>query len=157
MISGSNQQLQQQLKYTLLKPDCHSRWISKMQSGREEERYAKKFCCKLGKMPEERMECFGLLFNHLAWIENQFLSSIRDSRKEGSLLGMMRGVGGVRKSIAEVRIWTRIAVPISYDNNHYTMCTSTYNTQGNFSKIFSIKKNVLYALQYVTLSYGYKN
>ena len=45
------------------------------------------------------MECFRLLFNHLAWIEHQFLSSIRDSRKAGSLLGMMRGVGGVRKSI----------------------------------------------------------
>ena len=49
MISGSNQQLQQQLEYTLLKPDCHSRWIAKMQSGREEERYAIKFCFKLGK------------------------------------------------------------------------------------------------------------
>ena len=45
------------------------------------------------------MECFRLLFNHLAWIEHQFLSGIRDSRKEGSLSGMMRGVGGVRKSI----------------------------------------------------------
>ena len=31
----------------------------------------------------------------LAWIEHQFLSAIRDSRKEGSLWGMMRGVGGV--------------------------------------------------------------
>ena len=43
MISGLNELLQQQLKYTLLKPDCHSWWISKMQSGREdtlEERYA---------------------------------------------------------------------------------------------------------------------
>ena len=43
MISGSNEQLQQQLEYTLLKPDCHSWWISKMQYGREdslEERYA---------------------------------------------------------------------------------------------------------------------
>ena len=29
----------------------------------------------------------------------QFLSGIRDSRKAGSLWGMMRGVGGVRKSI----------------------------------------------------------
>ena len=36
MISGSNEQLQQELKYTLLKPDCHSWWISKMQSGRED-------------------------------------------------------------------------------------------------------------------------
>ena len=45
------------------------------------------------------MECFRLLFDHLAWIEHQFLSGIRDSRKAGSLWGMMRGVGGVRKSI----------------------------------------------------------
>ena len=45
------------------------------------------------------MECFRLLFNHLAWIEHQFLSGIRDSRKAGSLWAMMRGVGGVRKSI----------------------------------------------------------
>ena len=52
MISASNEQLQQQLEYTLLKPDCHSRWISKLQSGREEtleEWYAIKFCFKLGK------------------------------------------------------------------------------------------------------------
>ena len=45
------------------------------------------------------MECFRLLFDHLAWIKHQFLSSIRDSRKAGSLWWMMRGVGGVRKSI----------------------------------------------------------
>ena len=45
------------------------------------------------------MECFILLLEHLAWIEHQFLSGIRDSRKAGSLWGMMRGVGGVRKSI----------------------------------------------------------
>ena len=52
MISASNEQLQQQLEYTLLNPDCHSWWISKMQSGREdtlEERYAIKLCLKLGK------------------------------------------------------------------------------------------------------------
>ena len=56
MILGSNQQLQQQLEYTLLKPDCHSWWISKMQSGREdtlEERYAIKVCFKLGKSATE--------------------------------------------------------------------------------------------------------
>ena len=45
------------------------------------------------------MECFRLLFDHLAWMEHQFLSGIRDSRKARSLWGMMRGVGGVRKSI----------------------------------------------------------
>ena len=56
MISHSNEQLQQQLEYTWLKPDCHSWWISKMQSGRQdtlEERYAIKFCFKLGKNATE--------------------------------------------------------------------------------------------------------
>ena len=51
-ISASNEQPQQEFEYTLLKPDCHSWWISKMQSGCEdtlEERYAIKFCFKLGK------------------------------------------------------------------------------------------------------------
>ena len=50
-------------------------------------------------MPQKRMEFFRLLFDNLAWIEHQFLSGIRDSRKTGSLWGMMRGMGGVRKSI----------------------------------------------------------
>ena len=80
MISDSNQQLQQEFEYTLLKRDCHSWWIS--------------------KMPQKPIECFRLLLDHLAWIEHQFLSGIRDSRKEREYLeGMMRGVGGVRKSI----------------------------------------------------------
>ena len=61
MISASNQQLQQEFEYTLLKPDCHSCWISKMQSGHEdtlEERYAIKFCFKLGK---NATETYGML------------------------------------------------------------------------------------------------
>ena len=65
MISGSNEQLQQELEYTLLKPDCHCWWISKMQSRREdtlEERYVIKLCFKLGKMPQKRMECFQTAF-----------------------------------------------------------------------------------------------
>ena len=33
IISGLNEQLQHELEYTLLKPDCHSWRISKMQSG----------------------------------------------------------------------------------------------------------------------------
>ena len=44
------------------------------------------------------MECFRLLLEHFAWIEHQFLSGIRDSRKAGNLWGMMRGVGEVWKS-----------------------------------------------------------
>ena len=61
MISGSNEQLQQQLEYTRLKPDCQSWWISKMQSGQEdtlEEWYAIKFCFKLGK---NATEMYGML------------------------------------------------------------------------------------------------
>ena len=50
-------------------------------------------------MPRKRIECFRLLFDHLAWIEHQFLSGIRDSRKAGSQWGMMRGVEGIRKSL----------------------------------------------------------
>ena len=60
-ILGSNEQLQQQLEYTLLKPDCHSWWITKMQSRREDtlkERYAIKLCFKLGK---KATETYGML------------------------------------------------------------------------------------------------
>ena len=46
-------------------------------------------------MQQKSMECFRLPLEHLAWIERQFLSSIRDSMKAGS----QWGVGGVRKSI----------------------------------------------------------
>ena len=58
MISASNEQLHHQLEYTLLKPDCHSWWISKIQSGREEERYAIKFSSEHGK---NATEMYGML------------------------------------------------------------------------------------------------
>ena len=79
-------------------------WLSRLVNFKNailtlEERYAIKFCFNLGKMPQKRRECFRLLFDHLAWIEHHFLSGIRDSRKVGSLWGMMRDVGGVRKSV----------------------------------------------------------
>ena len=54
MISASNEQLQQQLEYIL-----HSWWISKMQSDTLEERYAIKFCFKLGK--NDVTETYGML------------------------------------------------------------------------------------------------
>ena len=63
MISASNEQ--QQLEHTLLNPDCHSWWISKMQSRREdtlEERYAIKFCFKLGKNATETYGMFRAAF-----------------------------------------------------------------------------------------------
>ena len=59
MISASNEQLQQESEYTLLKPDCPSWWISKMQSRREdtlEKWCAIKFCFKLGKNATETYE-----------------------------------------------------------------------------------------------------
>ena len=75
MISASNEQLQQQLEYTLLKPDCHSWWISKMQSGHEdtlEERYAIKFYFKLGKNATETYGmlqiAFGASCMNQAWV-----------------------------------------------------------------------------------------
>ena len=104
MISASNEQLQQLLEYTLLKPDCHSWWFAKMQSGREdtlEERYAIKFCFKLGKNATEtygmlhtafRPSCMNRASVFFEWHK-------RFCRKAGSLWGLMRGVGGVRKSI----------------------------------------------------------
>ena len=87
MISDSNEQLQQQLEYTLLKPGCHSWWISKIQSGHEdtlEERYAIKFCFKLGK---NARETYGMLLDHLVWIEHQFLSGMRDWTPVSRVIG----------------------------------------------------------------------
>ena len=52
-----------------------------------------KLCFKL------KLECFRLLLEQLEWIEHQFLSGIRHSRKAGSLWMVIRSVGGVRKSI----------------------------------------------------------
>ena len=69
MISGLNEQLHQELEYTLLKPDFHSGWISKMQSGRQEtleERYAIKLCFKLGKNVTETygmLQCFSTILH----------------------------------------------------------------------------------------------
>ena len=98
---------QQQLEYTLLKPDCHSWWISKMQS---EFQKCNKIVLNLEKRPQKRMEGFRLLLEYLAWIEHQFFSGIRDSRKAGSLWGMMRGVGGVRKSIDQSWLAKRLGL-----------------------------------------------
>ena len=65
MISGLNEQLQQQLEYSLIKPNCHCWWLSKMQSGRDdtlEEWYAIEFCDKLGKNATETYEMLQTAF-----------------------------------------------------------------------------------------------
>ena len=102
MISGWSKHLQQQLEYTLLKPDYHIWWISKMQFGREntlEEWYSIEFCFKLGKMPKKTYGMLQTAFRPSCMNRASVFCGIRDSRKAGSLWGMMRSVGGVRKSI----------------------------------------------------------
>ena len=72
-----------------------------MQSRREdslEERYAIKFCFKLGKNATETYGMLQTAFGVSCMNRASVLSGIRDSRKAGSLWGMMRGMGGVMKS-----------------------------------------------------------
>ena len=58
-----------------------------------------KIIFKLGKNAAETYGMLQTALDYLAWIEHQFLSGIRDSRKAESLWEMMRGVGGVMTSI----------------------------------------------------------
>ena len=88
MISASNEQLQQQLEYTLLKPDCHSWWISKMQSDTLEERYAIKFCFKLGKNATEMYTMLQTCMNWASVFEwhkrfKEGRESVRDDERCG--------------------------------------------------------------------------
>ena len=99
MISGSNEQLQQELEYTLLKPDCNSWWISKMQSGRAntlEERYAIKLCFEYGTDTYGILQsAFGASFmNRTSGFE--WHKRFKEGRES---VRMMWGVVGVRKSI----------------------------------------------------------
>ena len=83
MISGSNEQLQQPLDYTLLKPDCHSWLISKIQSGREdnlEERYAIKVYFKHGK---NASETYGMLQTAFSCMNRASFSEWHKRFKEG--------------------------------------------------------------------------
>ena len=97
MVSASNQQLQQQLEYTLLKPDYHSWWISKMKSDTLEEQYAIKFCFKLGK--NAATETYGMLQTAfgVSCINRASVFEWHKRFKEGT--ESLRGVRGVRKSI----------------------------------------------------------
>ena len=101
MISHSNEQLQQQLENTLLKPDCHWWSISKIQSGCEdtlEEQYAIKSCFKLAK---NATEMYGMLQTTFqpSCVNRASVLEWHKRFKEGRESVMMRGVGEVRKSI----------------------------------------------------------
>ena len=86
MISDINELLQQELEYTLQKPDCHSWWISKMHSGREdtlEERYTIKLCFKLGK---KATEMYGMLQTAFggSWMDRVSVFEWHKRFKEGT-------------------------------------------------------------------------
>ena len=102
MISRSNEQLQQELEYTLLKPDCHSCWTSKMQSRREdtlEERYAIKFCFKLGKNATKTYGMLQTVFRPSCMNRASVFEWHKRFKEGRSLWGRMSDMGGTRKSI----------------------------------------------------------
>ena len=95
MTSGSNEQLQQQLEYTLLKPDCYSWWISKMQSGCEdtlEEWYAIKFCFKLGKNATETYEMLQITFGASVFVWYKRFKEGRESVRDDERCGRSKEV-----------------------------------------------------------------
>ena len=113
MILGSNEQLQQQLEYARLKPDCHSWWISKMQSGREdtlEERYAIKFCFKLGKNAKETYGMLQTAFRpccmNRAWVfeRHKRFKESRESMRDGERCGRNKKVNTQQLMGQRVRV-----------------------------------------------------
>ena len=119
MISNSKEQLQQQLKYTLLKSDCHSWWISKIQSGREdtlEERYAIKFCFKFRKNGTETygmlQTAFGASCMNRAWVfecHKRFKEGRESVRKDESC-GRSKEVNTPELIGQRVRVRLRVAM-----------------------------------------------
>ena len=101
-ISGSNELLQQQLEYTLLKPDCHSWWVSKMQSGCDdtlEEWSAIKLCFKLGKKCHRNVWMLQTAFRPSCMNQASAFEWHKRFKEGTESVGMMRSVGGVRKSV----------------------------------------------------------
>ena len=87
------------MEYTLLKPDCHSWWISKMQSGREEGRYAIRFYSKLGKNATETYGMLQTAFQPSCMNQASVFEWHKRFKEGRESVRDMRGVGGVRKSI----------------------------------------------------------
>ena len=118
MISGSNRQVLQELEYTLLKPNCHSWRISKMQSGRQdtlEERYAIKFCFKLGK--NDARETYGMLQTAFrpSWINRASVFEWHKRVKEGGKSmrddeRYWRSKGVNTPELIGQRVWVRVTM-----------------------------------------------
>ena len=109
MISDSNQQLLQQLEYTLLKPDCHSWWIFK----NEIWHFRRTICNKIQFQTWKKCRHRNVWnASHSFWSilhesNISFLSCIRDSRKAGSLWGMMRRCGRSKEVNTTELIWPK--------------------------------------------------
>ena len=103
MISGTNQQLQEQLEYILLKPDCHNWSISKIQFEREEERYAIKFCFKLGK--NSATETYGMrqtAFRPFCMNQASVFEWHKRFKEDTESVKDDESAGGVKKSIHQI-------------------------------------------------------
>ena len=117
MISGTNEQLQQELEYTLLNPDCHSWWISKLKSGCEdtlEERYAIKLCFKLEKNATETygmlQTVFGPFFMNQASVfewHKRFKEG-RESVRDDERCGRSKEVS--TPQLIGQRVWVRVTI-----------------------------------------------
>ena len=67
---------------TLTREDFHGTFKKLLERYTLEERYAIKFCFKLGKMQQKRMECFRLFWGHLVWIEHQFCNKCLEAMRD---------------------------------------------------------------------------
>ena len=117
ITSGSNEQLQQLLEYTLLKPDCHSWWISKMQSRREdilEERYSIQFYFKVRK---NVTETYGMLqtafrascMNGASVFEwHKRFKEGREAVRDDERRGKSKEVNTPKLIGQRVRVWVRV-------------------------------------------------
>ena len=116
MISGSSGQLLQELEYTLQKPDCHSWWISKIKSGCEKERYAIKFCFKLGKNATEAYEMLQTAFgtscmNRASIFEwHKRFKEGRESVRDGERCGRSKKVNTPELIGQRVRVWVKVTM-----------------------------------------------
>ena len=154
MTDRSIEQLQQQLEYTLLNPDCHSWWISKMQSDTLEERYALKFCFKLGK---NVIETYGMLqttfgpscMNWASVFEwhkrfKEARESVRDDERCGRSkevrklgLGLLcRGFKGVQEEIPSEEVSTLQIGSVAFPPGQYTspqihLCHRLFDQDGH--------------------------
>ena len=80
------------------------------------------------------MECFRLLLEHLVWIEDQFLSGIRDSRKAGSLWGMMSKEDNTPELIGQIKNFLdkdcRVSIETIIPQFHASVGTAHNYSQG---------------------------